>query len=165
MRGGRHNRFTIYDMMDAKGVFEENPANSTSPLFKGPQEYPKMVYHPQGKTRVIQKAEILNTPFGPQKVGEQYELIARIVHNAEEEARAMRAGWHDHPAKAIEASGGSAPAMTAHGRIADLERQLLSLQAQLSAARQAPPPLEDEFAVEPPAAAAEETPRKGRAAA
>lgn len=164
MRGGRHNRFTIYDMMDAKGVFEENPANSTSPLFKGPQEYPKMVYHPQGKTRVIQKAEILNTPFGPQKVGEQYELIARIVHNADEEARAMRAGWHDHPAKAIEASGGAAPAMTAHGRIADLERQLLSLQAQLSAARQAPPPLEDEFAVETPTQT-EETPRKGRAAA
>lgn len=174
MRGGRHSRYTIFDVMEHRGVFDENPANSTSPRFAGPQEYPKMFYHPMGKQRLIQKAEILQTPYGPTKVGEQYELIARVVSSAEEEERARRAGWHDHPAKAIQAGGGNAPAMTAHGRIADLERQLVNLQAQLNAARQAPPPIVDEFSfdAEPNMETEQllehvqpEPPRKGRAAA
>jgi hypothetical protein len=174
MRGGRHSRYTIFDVMEHRGVFDENPANSTSPRFAGPQEYPKMFYHPMGKQRLIQKAEILQTPYGPTKVGEQYELIARVVSSAEEEERARRAGWHDHPAKAIQAGGGNAPAMTAHGRIADLERQLVNLQAQLNAARQAPPPIVDEFSFDAePNMETEQLlehvqpgpPRKGRAAA
>jgi len=175
MRGGRHTRYTIFDVMDARGVFDENPANSTSPRFAGPQEYPKMFYHPMGKTRLVQKAEVLQTPYGPTKVGEQYELIARVVQSEEEAERARKAGWHDHPAKAIQAGGGNAPAMTAHGRIADLERQLVNLQAQLNAARQAPPPVVDEFEFEAPAeeagvavppdgARAEAPQRRGRAA-
>lgn len=148
MRGGRHSRYTVYDVLDAKGVFDDNPANSSSPRYAGPVEYPKMYYHPTGKLRVVQKAEILQTPYGPTKVGEQWELIARTVENEAEEERARAAGWHDHPAKAIEAGGREAPPMTAHGKIADLERQLVNLQAQLNAARQAPPPPIDEFAIE-----------------
>src|SRR5215475_14366482 len=148
MRGGRASRYTVFDVLDAKGFFDTNSANSSSPQYAGPQEYPKMFYHPLGKQRVSQKAEILQTPFGPQKVGEQWELIARTVSDADEEKRARAAGWHDHPAKAIEAGGRDAPPMTAHGKIADLERQLVNLQAQLNAARQAPPPPVDEFQIE-----------------
>lgn len=148
MRGGRHSRFTVYDVLEAKGIFDMNPANSSSPEYVGPIDYPRMFYHPKGKQRVIQKAEVLNTPYGPVKVGEQYELIARTVKNEEEEMRARAAGWHDHPAKAMEAGGRDAPPMTAHGRIADLERQLANLTAQLHAAKQAPPPPHDDFAIE-----------------
>jgi len=134
--------------MDAKGLFDMNSANSSSPQYQGPVEYPKMFYHPLGKQRVVQKAEILQTPFGPQKVGEQWELIARTVSDADEERRARAAGWHDHPAKAIEAGGEKAPPMAARSRIAELERQINSLTAQLNAARAAPPPPVDEFAIE-----------------
>lgn len=152
MRGGRHSRFTVYDVLDARGVFDENPANAQSPQYGGPVEYPKMFYHPTGKQRVIQKAEILQTPYGPVKVGEQWELIGRLVKDPEEEGRARQAGWHDHPAKAIEAGGRDAPPMTAHGRIADLERQLAALQAQIIAARTAPVPSTNEFEVDDEAA-------------
>jgi hypothetical protein len=148
MRGGGRNRFTVFDVLEAQGHFDSNPANISSPQYNGPIEFPKMYYHPTGKMRVIQKAEILNTPYGPQKVGEQQEIIARVVHNAEEEARVKQAGWHDHPAKSIAAGGGTAPPMTAHGRIADLERQLASLQAQLLIAKEAPPPPPEEDAIE-----------------
>jgi len=126
--------------MEAKGLFDTNPANASSPQYQGPVEYPKMFYHPQGKKRVIQKAELLNTPFGPQRVGEQFEIISRVARSQEEEDRLLTAGWHDHPSKAIAASGEQAPPMTAHGRIADLERQLAIVTAQLKQARDAPPP-------------------------
>lgn len=152
MRGGRHSRFTVYDVLDARGVFDENPANAQSSQYQGPVEYPKMFYHPKGQQRVVQKAEVLQTPYGPVKVGEQWELIGRLVRDADEEARARAAGWHDHPAKAIEAGGRDAPPMTAHGRIADLERQLASLQAQILAARAAPVPSTNEFEVDDEAA-------------
>jgi hypothetical protein len=142
----------VYDVMEAKGLFDMNAANSSSPQYQGPVEYPKMYYHPKGLKRVIQKAELLQTPFGPQKVGEQFELISRLAQSKEDEERLVRAGWHDHPAKAIAASGENAPPMTAHGRIADLERQLKVLENQLIAARAAPPPepTEDELLDLPP---------------
>lgn len=151
MRGGRNSRFTVFDVMEAKGLFDENPANSSSPRYQGPVEFPKMYYHPQGKMRVVQKAEMLNTPLGPQKVGELFELIARIAKDQTEADRLERAGWHDHPAKSIQASGQQAPPMTAHGRIADLERQVMILQNQIAQAKMAPPPPpDDDEIVDPP---------------
>lgn len=150
MRGGRHARFTVYDVMEAKGLFDQNSANSSSPQYQGPVEYPKMYYHPTGKQRVIQKAELLSTPLGPQKVGEQFELISRTAKDQAEADRLERAGWHDHPAKAIAASGEKPPPMTAHGRIADLERQIKIMENQLIQARMAPPaPLEDDAIIDP----------------
>jgi hypothetical protein len=147
MRGNsRAHRFTVFDVMEAQGVFDANPANTSSPDYKGPVQYPKMFYHPEGKTRVTQRAEILSTPIGPQKVGEMTELINRIAHDPDEEAALRNAGWWDHPALAIKAAGGQAPPMVSRDRAKELEDQIEMLTKQLQhtrAATVAPPPKED----------------------
>jgi hypothetical protein len=143
----RAHRFTVYDVMEAQGVFDDNPANSSSPDYKGPLEYPRMLYHPEGKERVIQRAEIIATPLGPQKVGEIKELISRAVHDAAEEAEWKGKGWHDHPSAAIAASGKEAPPTVAVDRVSGLEAQIELLQKQLAEARKSPvaqPPSDDE---------------------
>lgn len=133
-------RFTIYDMMEAKGVFDDNPANtSASPDVGGYQraEYPKMMYHPKGERRVTVPAEIISTPMGPKEVGQQTEIIHRIVGNAADEKKLLAEGWHNHPAKAIAASGGEAPAMSSDQRIKDLEAQIAALQTEKDLAKAA----------------------------
>lgn len=107
---GRANRFTIYDALEQKGYFDSNPANSYarsptdgSSLYTGPQEFPKMLYHPQGEEKIIVPGEILNTPLGAKMVGEQRELIWAIVNNEAENKALAAEGWHDHPAKAVRA--------------------------------------------------------------
>lgn len=105
----RQNRFTIYDAMEAKGVFDSNPANQFAkdstglPIYKGPVEYPKMLYHPKGEERVSKPAEAISTPFGPKMVGEERRLIFRTVENEEEEKELLKAGWHRHPKDAVRA--------------------------------------------------------------
>jgi len=102
-------RFTIYDMMEQKGIFEENPANVNSrghdglPLYKGPVQFPKMVYHPEGAFRVTKQAEAISTPFGPKLVGEEKQLINKIVSDKKEYDAARSAGWHDSPNQALRA--------------------------------------------------------------
>lgn len=140
MRNSRAHRFTVYDVMEAQGVFEDNPANSQSPDFKGPLEYPKMFYHPEGRERITQRAEILATPLGPQKVGELKELVSRLALDATQEAELRSLGWHDHPSKAIAASGREAPPTVSLNREADLEAQIAVLQQQLAATKVAPKP-------------------------
>ena len=129
-----NQRFTIYDAMDAKGVFEENSANATALGYKGPVAYPKMFYHPKGETRITVPAEIIMTPLGPKAVGEQREIIWQIVATPAEEKALRLAGWHDHPAKAIAAGGGVAPATSPANRIADLEAESAKLQAEKTGA-------------------------------
>jgi len=132
----RHRRFTIYDMMEAKGVFEANPANPDSrgedgqALYTGPVPYPKMFYSPTGEERVTTPAEIIVTPLGPKAVGEQRELVHTLANNAQEEADLRAAGWWDHPAKSIAAAGRKAPSMGSDSRIADLESQIAQLQLE-----------------------------------
>ena len=82
----RANRFTIYDALEKSGYFDKNPANTFArdattgaTLFKGPVEYPKMMYHPLGETRVIVAAEVITTPLGAKEVGEQREMLYQIV--------------------------------------------------------------------------------------
>lgn len=131
------NRFTIYDAMDKKGLFDTNPANVQSrdsegaSLYKGPIQYPKMFYHPLGETRVLKPATAEMTPFGPKMLGEQREIIHKVVHNAEEEKELRSQGWHDHPAKAIKASGKEPPPVSSETRVVDLEGQIAALQAAL----------------------------------
>ena len=153
MRSSRQHRFTVYDVMEAQGVFDENPANSTSPDYRGPLEYPKILYHPEGKTRVTQRAEIISTPLGAERVGEIRQLINRIAHDAAEESELRAKGWHLHPSQAIAAGGGEAPPVVSATRELDLEAQIAVLQSQLDMARRAPKPVTidpDDMEVEPP---------------
>lgn len=133
-----NNRFTIFDVMDKKGLFEVNPANpgardqvTGEPLYLGPVEYPKMLYHPEGKTKVIREAEEMETPSGIKMVGEQRELIYEVVSNKAEESKLKAEGWHDHPAKAIAASGSEAPPMSSGQHISSLQAEIARLQAEL----------------------------------
>lgn len=132
----RHARFTIYDMMEASGQFERNPANpdsrdeSGTALYKGPVKYPMMMYHPEGKERVIRAAEWEDTKGGARLTGEQREIIWQMVNNREEERELLDWGWHNHPAKAIHAGGGLAPPMSSTQRIDDLEAEISRLREE-----------------------------------
>lgn len=126
-----NKRFTIYDVMEARGDFEANSANANSPNYKR-ELYPKMFYHPKGETRQTKAPEIIVTPLGPKEVNAQYEMIYQVAGNKAEADELRKQGWHDHPAKAIAASGGKAPAMSPDGQIASLEQQIAELQAQLA---------------------------------
>lgn len=149
MANARRTRFTIYDVMESQGVFEDNHANACSSDYKGPQEYPKMFYHPMGAERIIQRAEIIATPMGPERVGELKQIISRTAADADEEAALRELGWHDHPALAMKAAGKEMPPMVSRGREADLEEQIRKLSAELAAARNAPkPPAPEEDAYE-----------------
>lgn len=136
MAGYRNKRYTIYDAMEDKGIFAQNTANSSArdeqsgvSTYAGPVEYPKMLYHPKGEQVVIVPAEIIETPMGPKRVGEQRELVYQVVESSAQE-RALRAeGWHDHPAKAIAASGGEAPPVSADQKLSSLQEQIKQLQA------------------------------------
>jgi hypothetical protein len=89
-----------------------------------------MFYHPKGEERVVTPAEVIMTPLGPKELNEHRELISATANNLEEETRLRDAGWHDHPAKAIAAAGGIAPAISSDARIQDLEAQIARLQAE-----------------------------------
>lgn len=135
----QNNRFTVYDMMEAKGVFEANSANPGSraddgtPLYNGPVEFPMMVYHPMGKTRVLVPGMVEVTPWGPQVNGELKEIIHKVVGSKAELTAALAEGWHRHPAHAISAGGGEAPQISADTRIADLEAKIAQLEAERKA--------------------------------
>lgn len=131
----KDKRFTVYDMMEAKGVFEANSANAHSPDYTGPVAYPRMMYSPKGETRIAEPGELIVTPFGPKKLMDKIEMITQVVNNKEEEAALAAKGWHRHPAKAIEAGGGEAPATSSAERIEALEAQLAAAQSELDTAR------------------------------
>lgn len=142
------NRFTIYDALEKAGAFDSNPANTYArdrstgaTLYKGPVEYPKMFYHPQGEQKIIVPGELIATLMGPKLVNEQKELIWEIANDRQEEEKLRADGWHDHPAKAIRArieagvADGSLPAttlksipaMSSDQRIKDLEAEIARL--------------------------------------
>jgi len=133
-------RFTIYDVMESQGVFEANPANAVSSDYKGPVQYPKMFYHPEGKEIIVQRAEILATPMGPERVGEMKQIISRAANDADEEAALRELGWHDHPAKAMKAAGKEMPPTVSIGREEELEARIAALTRELAAAKASPKP-------------------------
>lgn len=102
-------RFTIYDALEQNGYFSQNSANPNSrdidgnDLYKGPVKYPRMLYHPEGEMRITVPAEKVLEAGQWVSRGEQKETIYKIVNNQEENDAALAEGWHDHPAKAIEA--------------------------------------------------------------
>jgi hypothetical protein len=106
------SRYTVYDAMEAKGVFEANPANAASrdpdtgaSLYSGPVEFPKMLYHPSGERRITEQATAVSTPFGPKLLGEKREMISKVVKTPAEEAELLEAGWHKTPQRAMAAAG------------------------------------------------------------
>jgi hypothetical protein len=140
----RSNIHTVFHSMEEKGYFERNPANvdardqtTGESLFKGPVQYPKMLYHPQGAEKIIVPAEIIVTPMGPQRVGEQRQLVYKVVSSEAEEAALLAAGWHSTPGAAVRVrlkieglDPGLAPPKTADETIAELNAQIASLQAE-----------------------------------
>lgn len=105
----RQNRHTIYDKMEHDGIFDLNSANAYArdnnglSTYKGPVEFPKMMYHPKGEVKITRPAEAIATPFGPKLVGEEKQLISKTVNTREEELEALAAGWHSRPRDALKA--------------------------------------------------------------
>lgn len=128
---GARNRFTVFDQLEAKGYFESNPANASSGAMHVKQEYPRMLYHPEGETRITVPGTEIDTPRGPKTVGEQRELISIIVKDEKEEAIKISEGWHRHPARAIGASGKVAPMISSDEQIKELKAQMAVLQNAL----------------------------------
>jgi hypothetical protein len=130
-------RFTIYDAMEDAGVFERNPANIDSRNAEKASiyvraDYPKMLYHPEGKERVTVPAVAEATPFGPQWMGEQREIINRIVGDPEEEKHWKGLGWHEHPAYALQAAGKEMPELSSDSRVRELQDKIRAMEAELA---------------------------------
>ncbi|HKU52943.1 MAG TPA: hypothetical protein VJQ25_10780 [Nitrospira sp.] len=137
----RRNRYSVYDMLEEDGEFEKNPANSQArdpvtgqSTYQGPVAYPKMMYHPTGETRIIVPAEIITTPIGPKAVGEQREIIHKVVGSKEEEEELRAAGWHDRPSHAAALGRGEAPPISKDEEIARLQAELAKLQMERNSA-------------------------------
>lgn len=149
------NRFTVFDVMERKGMFKDNTANMVAGAKYKKQEYPKMFYHPTCETFVTVQAVAEMTPFGPRMVGEQREIVNKIAENLEEEKVLRAEGWHDHPSKAIAVAiaagatrwGKEAPPISSAEHIEHLESELERLKKQLADLQGATPLV----AVEPPA--------------
>lgn len=147
---GNQNIHTVYDRMAARGDFRKNPANqdAVDPItgqsgYSGPVPFPKMLYHPKGLKRVTMAAEMVATPFGPQMLNEQKELISKVVNNEQELQGLLAIGWHEHPSDAIAAgftpeeilAGAVAPPKSSATRISSLEEQVKRLTAELAASK------------------------------
>lgn len=146
MPGLRDRRFTIYDAMEAAGVFEANPANSYSrdpttgdSMYSGPVEYPKIFYSPEGDQELVPgcNPEDIETKGGKiLRVNEHWQLVTKVAKNKDEERQLREEGWHDHPSDAMRANpklAKAAPAKTSTDRIAELEGQIARLQADRDA--------------------------------
>ena len=127
----KRSRYTVYDMLDEKGVFEENPANPCAGSRYVKQNYPKMFYHPKGEERIVQRAEVIATPAGHEKVGELRQMITKIAENEEEADKLLSEGWWDHPAKAIKARGGEVPP-TIDSQVDEKDAEILRLRKELA---------------------------------
>jgi hypothetical protein len=134
-RVGKQTRFTIFDRMEERGDFTLNPANtyatdeSGAPIYEK-QEYPKMLYHPEGKEEeyIAAREEMVNgrVVIIPAKK----QLISKIVKSKDEEAKLLADGWHSHPAKAIFARTGVMPPVGSDERVKDLEAKLAEMQKE-----------------------------------
>ena len=103
----------------------------SQPTYKGPQAYPKMLYHPHGKTRVLVPGMTEITPYGPVLCGRIDEIIHQTVEDEAAEQKLRAEGWHVHPAHAMAARGDAdVPAISADTRIADLEAKIKALEAE-----------------------------------
>lgn len=133
------HRFTVYDALAVRGEFAKNPANRDAKDQFGrgayvPTVYPKMFYHPTGEETIVQRAEMISTPFGPKEVGEIKKIISKTAQNESEAQELLSAGWHDHPAKALRAGGKKAPDMMPKGGVEKLRKQKEELERMIAEA-------------------------------
>jgi hypothetical protein len=157
----RENIHTVFDRMAAKGIFRANPANIDSvdpmtgqPGYQGPVPFPKMLYHPTGKTRIVVNAEAVNTPFGPTMNNEQRTLITKTVDNELALAAAIAEGWHEHPSDSVAAgftkeqieAGAVPPPKGAANRINSLESEVERLTKELAKLKASPATIQDDSA-------------------
>jgi hypothetical protein len=128
--------YSVFHAMDDAGMFDNNPANqSAGPLYRK-QQFPRMVWHPEGETRVTQEAEEIETKSGVKFVGEKREIIYRVANNRREYDRLLQDGWHAHPAGAMKAAGLEPPVVSAAEEIDSLKAQLDALKAKLRDAQE-----------------------------
>ena len=147
---------TIFHVLDAKGAFDDNPANAQARDEQGnstyvPAKYPRMFYHPHGEEVVTVPGEWVEQSGGrgPKLIGEQRAIITALARNEEQEQQLRGEGWHDHPSKAIaEATknpnspwyGKKPPPMGADAKIRNLEEEVETLKRALAEAQAAPTP-------------------------
>lgn len=133
----RKNRvYSVFHAMDDAGIFDNNPANqSAGPIYKK-QQFPRMVWHPDGEERITKPAEEVETKSGYKLVGEQREIIYRLANNRKEYDRLLNDGWHAHPAGAMRAAGHEPPPVSAAEQIDDLQSQIHALQSRLRDAKE-----------------------------
>jgi len=155
MPRARANMFTIFNVMEKKGYFSSNPANPGSQsedglgLYTGPVEYPKMLYHPEGLERVIVPGELILTPGGREKlVGEQRELVWRVVNDKKEEEEFRSLGWHLNARDSILAGGREAPPPSVAQVVEDKDARIRELERKLAEAQSVHPFSEPELPVE-----------------
>lgn len=107
--------YSIYHLMEEKGVFEKNPANAGAvsndglSIYAGPVPYPKMLYHPKGEMeKVVQGIMIVDRDGNPsydrngeiRYTGTVWGVKYQIVENEEEETKLREAGWWTTEAEA-----------------------------------------------------------------
>lgn len=138
-RRNKDARYSVFDAMEANGVFDENPANASADQERDgvkfrtfPVRYPKMFYHPKGEVKITRQAEAISTPIGPKFVNERKEMISALAQDEADEKKLRDAGWHDHPSKALAAAGLDAPAISPAQTISDLQGEIARLQARLN---------------------------------
>lgn len=147
------SRYSIYDHMERKGMFRVNPANIDSrdnegrSLYKGPVEFPKMLYSPLGEERKTRHESVETTPTGVITVPAQYELISAVAEDREAEALMLEAGWHATPEASIAAGNKlrakqglalrALPPKSPEAKVRDLSSENAALKAELDALRAA----------------------------
>ena len=144
-------RHTIFDIMEAKGVFRSNPANAGSvaadgtQLYKGPVPFPRMVY--AAEEEIIVPGVWEDTKQGVKLLNEQRAIKSKVVENQGEFEAALVAGWYDHPAKALGAiiqanrAAGiedrrSVPTVSAQETLDSYKKEIEELKAKLEKAEE-----------------------------
>lgn len=158
------SKFTVYDAMEAAGIFSSNPANAAAvsedgqSLYSGPVKFPMTLYHPRGEEYVLSPGTRERTAWGTVEVyNEQYALKTKDVGSEEELSEALAEGWHKHPSQAIRVANETwrkeaglaplpVPPQSAASRITDLEEENRRLAALIEEAKAAK--REDEEALE-----------------
>lgn len=141
------NIFTIYHVMDKRGDFDSNPANAQAvnvdgvSIYKGPVEYPKMVFHPKGEreimsmgTVVVEEGKIVRDPATgqPQRTGDIWGTKNKIAADETQYQEFKALGWHDTEAEALRMNPSSPVKAPPKTLIEQQAEELATLRAKLA---------------------------------